>query len=220
MGCSWDSVKQSSERAVNRVWRPKTVLLDVPHLLQMPELPRGCEVTSLAMMLYFKGIQVDKMELAQRLKRDPAVYRKVDGEIWFGNPHVGFVGDMYSFDRPGLGVYHEPIVELANQYIPNAWKDITGVPFEEIELEIANGNPVWVIVTSTFDWVDEKYWETWNTEQGVIKVTKKEHAVVITGYDEEFVYVNDPLTSKNKQLPKEAFIRGWSQMGAQAVTLY
>src|SRR5690606_20217062 len=93
-----------------------SVLIDAPHIKQMPELPRGCEVTSLAMLLAFAGIYVDKMTLAKEIKRDPTPYKKIGDQITFGNPYDGFVGDMYSFDNPGLGVYHGPITELANKY--------------------------------------------------------------------------------------------------------
>lgn len=47
------------------------ILLDVPVLLQFPELPRGCEVTSLAMMLNYAGIQVDKLTLATKVNKVP-----------------------------------------------------------------------------------------------------------------------------------------------------
>ena len=39
---------------------------DVPLILQLPELPRGCEVTSLSMFLHTLGMPVDKMTLADR----------------------------------------------------------------------------------------------------------------------------------------------------------
>lgn len=221
VGCSWGDVKRETMKKVHAVWIPKSKLLDVPHIQQLPELPRGCEVTSLAMLLQFKGVDVNKMELAKRINRDETPYQiKRNGDIHFGDPSVGFVGDMYSFDKPGLGVYHGPIYELANEYIPNAWEDLTGSDFSEVEKAIADEKPVWVIVTSTFDTVEEKYWTEWHTKQGVIKVTKKEHAVIITGYDENSVYVNDPLAQKNRKLDKKAFIRGWEQFGSQAITLY
>ena len=45
---------------------------DVPFIKQLPELPRGCEVTSLAMFFCnIKGVQVDKMQLASEIHRVP-----------------------------------------------------------------------------------------------------------------------------------------------------
>jgi uncharacterized protein YvpB len=34
-----------------------------------------------------------------------------------GNMHKGFIGDIATFDKPGLGVYVEPILELAKEYV-------------------------------------------------------------------------------------------------------
>ena len=33
--------------------------------------------------------------------------------------HKGFIGDMATFDKPGLGVFVEPILELAKLYVPD-----------------------------------------------------------------------------------------------------
>ncbi|MFJ7726009.1 C39 family peptidase [Neobacillus sp. NPDC097160] len=195
------------------------VQLDAPLIAQMPELPRGCEVTSLAMLLQDAGVQADKMTLASQVRRDPTPYSKANGQVYFGNPYSGFVGDMYTFSKPGLGVYHGPIAELAEKYLPNRVIDFTGSNFEEIYKHLNNGKPVWVIVTSWYDTVPSQYWETWNTPAGKISITYKEHSVLVTGYDSQYIYFNDPLSvTKNRKVAISAFKRGWEQMGKQAIT--
>src|SRR4051794_39043811 len=57
----------SSEAEVGQA----SVLLDVPYIGQNPELPRGCEVTSLAMMLNYVGVSADKMTLASKIEKVP-----------------------------------------------------------------------------------------------------------------------------------------------------
>jgi len=197
----------------------KSSYLDVPIISQLPELPRGCEVTSLAMLLAHAGVTVDKMELAFNIKKDETPYEKKDGKIYFGHPNNGFIGDMYNRNNPGLGVYHKPVFELAEQYLTGRMLDLTGEEFFTIENHIANGFPVWVIINTKYEPLPDSAFVTWHTPEGPIQITYHEHAAVITGFDTKYVYVNDPLTlEKNKKIPKEAFIKAWVQMGRQAIT--
>lgn len=187
-------------------------LLDVPLLDQMdaPQLYNGCEVTSLAMILNYKGIPVTKNQLAQEIVRVPLNYNSGEN----GNPNTGFVGNMEV--GPGLGVYHEPIFKLAQKYLNAA--DLTNSSFDQLLKEIANGNPVWVITTSTFAPVSE--FETWQTPEGTVDISYKMHSVVITGYDSTNIYINNPYGTKNQKVDRESFIEAWEQMGKQAVVLY
>ncbi|MBB5324425.1 uncharacterized protein YvpB [Anoxybacillus tepidamans] len=195
------------------------VLLDVPLIQQLPELPRGCEVTSLAMLLEDAGMQVDKVTLAKQVKKDPTLFQRRNGKVYFGNPHNGFVGDMYSLTTPGLGVYHEPIEELAKQYLPHRIVNLTGSDFRELQKYLSNGSPIWIITNSTFRKLPKSTFHEWNTPSGPIKITYYEHSVVITGYDNDYIYFNDPLTGeKNKKAPKADFLDAWVQMGRQAIT--
>ncbi|SET55437.1 Uncharacterized protein YvpB [Salinibacillus kushneri] len=194
-------------------------LLSAPLVSQMPELPRGCEVTALSMLLGHAGVNVDKMTLAEGIKRDSTPFTRKNGQVQFGNPNDGFVGDMYSFDNPGLGVYHGPIADLGEKYLPGRIVDLTGKNFDTVLNQLDNGKPVWVLTTSWFSHVPESYWETWNTPTGKVKVTYKMHSVLVTGYDNQYIYFNDPLANqKNRKVAKDSFIAGWNQMGNQAIT--
>ncbi|NMB19119.1 MAG: hypothetical protein GX984_06685 [Erysipelothrix sp.] len=197
-----------------------SVFIEVPLIAQLPKLPRGCEVTSLAMLLNHHQIEVDKMELAEKIKRDPATYEVIDGKIHFGNPYNGFVGDMYSFNTPGLGVYHKPIAELAAEYVGlDRVYDFTGQSFSEIFNELNKGRPVWVIINADYKELPKESFITWQTNDGPIDVTMRQHSVLITGYDQEYIYFNDPL-KRQKKAPIDDFQASWIQMGKQALTIY
>lgn len=197
----------------------ESILLDAPVIWQMPELPRGCEVTSLAMLLQYRGIKVDKLTLAGEVRKNPAEYKLANGRIYFGDPNEGFVGNMYTYTEPGLGVYHEPIAELAEKYLPGLVKDLTGTDFQELKTHLSDGRPVWVITNTEYKRIDESLFQTWYTPNGEVRVTVKEHSVLLTGYDKEYVYFNDPLTNvKNKKAPLHDFEDAWVQMGRQAIT--
>jgi uncharacterized protein YvpB len=201
--------------------RPTQKLMYAPLVRQLPELPRGCEVTSLTMMLNYAGIKANKMTLAKQVKKDPTPLTYKNGRKYFGNPHIGFVGDMYSFSKPGFGVFHRPIAALGEQYLPNRIVNLSGNSFESVLNYVAAGRPVWVINTSTFTYLPSSYWQTWYTAQGPVRITMKEHSVLITGYNSQYVYFNDPLDGmKNKKRPLKQFIEGWTQYGKQAISYY
>lgn len=197
----------------------KGLILDVPLIAQNPELPRGCEVTSLAMLLNYAGIKVDKMKLAKEVKKDLTPYYKVIGQVYFGNPHTGFVGNMYNIKKPGLGVYNEPVSDLAEVYLPGNIINLTGSNFNTVLSYVNNIRPVWVIINTMYSTVPDDYWETWITPIGKIKITYKEHSVLITGYDDTYVYFNDPLREvKDRKVKKIEFEKAYNQMGKQAIT--
>ncbi|KAA9012693.1 C39 family peptidase [Niallia endozanthoxylica] len=196
-----------------------SVLIDAPVINQLPELPRGCEVTSLAMLLQYAGVEVDKMTLAERVKKEPSTYRKENNVIYFGHPNDGFVGDMYSYHNPGLGVYHKPIKELADQYLPGRMVDLTGSDFQELKIHLSDNRPVWVIINTTYSRLPDSRFQTWQTPSGPVNITYKEHSVLVTGYDAQYIYFNDPLTGKkNRKAPIMEFEDSWVQMGSQAIT--
>ncbi|WP_052352961.1 Ig-like domain-containing protein [Neobacillus dielmonensis] len=190
--------------------------LNVPLISQLPELKNGCEVTSLAMLFRYKGILVDKMTLANQVKKDPTPYRNVGGTIYWGNPNTGFVGDITGRSI-GYSAYHGPVYQLASQYTNMI--DLTGNSFDAILSQLDRGKPVWVITTSTFDTVPSSQWQTIQTPIGPLTMTYHEHSVVLTGYDNNYVYFNDPLANiKNRKVSRSAFLRGWEQFGRQAMT--
>ncbi|EZP76553.1 hypothetical protein H839_14789 [Parageobacillus genomosp. 1] len=196
-----------------------SVLLDVPAIRQLPELPRGCEVTSLAMLLEDAGVQADKLTLAKQIKKDPTPFQRKNGKVYFGHPNDGFVGDMYSLTTPGLGVYHKPIKQLAEMYLPDRIIDLTGSDFSVLQQYLSKGVPIWIITNSTYKKLPESAFREWETPRGPIKITYYEHSVVITGYDRDYIYFNDPLTGeKNKKAPRADFLDAWAQMGRQAIT--
>ncbi|HDX9637550.1 TPA: C39 family peptidase [Bacillus cereus] len=196
----------------NEVIKP----LDVPLILQKPELMRGCEVTSLAMVLQFSGVQLDKMELASKIKYVPFQSNGLKG-----NMHEGFIGNMATFNKPGLGVYVEPILELAKLYVPvEKVVDLSHKEPEQIYEMIDKGQPVWVITNAQFKHLSDNLFQTWKTDAGEMKVTYHQHSVVVTDYDEQYVYINDPLKKdKHRAINRNDFEQSWIQMGRQAMTI-
>lgn len=191
--------------------------VEAPLIYQMPELQRGCEVTSLAMLLQSAGVDVDKMTLADEIVKDPSPFEIIDHEIHFGNPNDGFVGDIISFDNPGYGVYHGPVMNLGAHYLPGKLIDATGSHFDDILRFVEMGSPVWVVTNMEYVPLGDDSFETWETEEGDIDITYKEHSVLITGFDANTIYINDPL-GETEQVDREEFAAAWEQMGQQAIS--
>ncbi len=200
---------------VQEISLTEEIILNVPLIKQMdaPKLYNGCEVTSLAMLLNFWGIGVTKNELAEKIPRVPLQY----GDGKNGNPNIGFVGNME--DGPGLGVYNGPIFQLAQTYLNNGLKaeNLTNYPFESILEKVGQGLPVWVITTTNLSPVSTI--QAWSTPEGSVEVTYNMHSVVITGYDKENIYINNPYGTNNQKVNREQFIEAWQQMGSQAIVI-
>lgn len=167
--------------------------IDVEPILQTPELPTGCEVTSLTMLLNHIGFDTDKLTVADKYL-PKGEYRKTDY-------NKVFVGDPRS--RQAYGCTAGVIAETAEMFLSeydnkNQWqvKNITGCSSEIIYSAVKYGNPVVVwgsidmekTIEDYVSWTDE---ETGNT----ISWVGGEHCLLLTGYDrkEKLVYVNDPL---------------------------
>ncbi|WP_445291245.1 C39 family peptidase [Bacillus cereus] len=192
----------------------KVILSNVPLIQQLPELDRGCEVTSLAMMLQYAGVSVDKMTLANEIKKVDFIDDGVRG-----NPNEGFVGNIYTFSESGYGVYHGPLFQLAEKCLPNKAVDLTGKNIEEIYKSIKAGQPVVMITNATFAPLDADEFTTWETNSGDVSITYNEHCIVLIGYDQESVYIRDPLEgSLDVKVPRETFEQAWAQMGSQAIS--
>lgn len=192
-------------------------LIDAPIIGQMPQLYNGCEVTSLAMLLQYAGINVDKMTLAKQVKKDitSIAFGENRSIVQWGDPEEGFVGDITG-RKIGYGVYTKPIVSLMEQYLSGRVRDLTGDTRETLEKYINIERPV--IVWVTVDFGSPKF-ITWMKNGMKIKASFDEHAVLLVGYDEDNYYINNPYNDvKNQKIDKDAFTDVWEAMGSMAVT--
>jgi uncharacterized protein YvpB len=197
--------------------RPAKAMLNVPIISQKPELKNGCEVTSLAMLLRYVGHDVDKLALAQQVKKDtePLVQRRGDIRQW-GDPNQGFVGDMTG-KRKGFAVYNKPLEELLRRYVGERAVNLTGKPYEALLESVAGGRPV--VIWATVDFTMPTEWESWRKDGRKIVAPFDEHVVLLVGYDQRYAYVNDPLAGvKQRRVPHAALRKSWEALGRQAIT--
>lgn len=205
MGCAYVGAKQKRERIVDKV----------PIISQFPELPTGCEATSIAMLLRWYGLNVSKEEVARALPKG-CIPKLKDAKLYGGNPNLEFVGDPFS--KAGYGIYHGPVAGTINKYLPDKAEDITGISFEELLRVIEGGRPV--IVWATIKMAPVRISKVWYDSSGNKVVWRvPEHTVVIVGYTDTHVIVNDPWSGKRQHYPISTFKDRWQRMGKQAVTI-
>lgn len=186
--------------------------LNVPLENQLPDLPNGCEVTSLSMLMNYYGIKVNKNELAENIQH---VDSFTDNGKYRGNPNQGFVGHM-SVANAGWCVYSAPLYNVARKYT-NHIQNISGSIFLDLLKRVSDGHPVMIITTTTFSRVNNM--QTWETNSGKVRVTPSSHACVITGYSKKkgIVYVNNPYGRKNQAVNWHHLEESYDQQGRQAL---
>ena len=184
---------------------PKSVILDVPRISQYPDLPMGCEATSLAQLLRYRGIPVTKTQMAKEMPLSPNK-----------NPNLGFVGSQYEKQEGIFQTIYPPALEsLAKKYRPNS-ADITGASVEELEKELMKGNPSIVWVTAYCRNPEMGYWYEGTPDQ--LWVAKNLHVTTLTGFDEDYYYLTDPGIGKLK-IKKSQFKYVYDTIGKKAVVV-
>lgn len=186
---------------------------NVPIIYQNPKLPTGCEAASAAMLLQWAGINITMENVADALPKGKLPYQS-GNKLMGGNPDYEFVGNPYK--KSGFGVFHKPIANVIDKYIQS--EDLTGCSFNELLKVIDSNRPI--IVWATINMKKPSINSTWYDERGNKVVWKTpQHALVLIGYTDTQVIVNDPLVGENIKYSRVDFANYWEYMGSQAVTI-
>lgn len=127
-------------------------VLDVQNILQNPELPTGCEATSLTMLLNYLGYPVDKVTITRNYLPKLDFYWE-DGIYYGADFRTTFVGNPES--EYSYGCYAPCIVTTANSYfLENEFDaaacNITGADFDSLLNDyIDSDKPVLIWITSS-----------------------------------------------------------------------
>ncbi len=202
--------------------RPERYRLNVDMIKQNPELPTGCEVTSLTMLLNYDGFNADKVYLARNfMPKFSFVF--MDGTLYGADFITTFQGNPEL--SSGYGCYTPCMVTTAENYFNSIGnddyylKDLKGSEFDELFSYVAAGRPV--MVWATMNMVEPVAGNSWTTPEGkTVTWTGNEHCLVITGYDKinGIVYVNDPLKGE-ATYSINIFNLRYNEMGKYAAVL-
>ena len=179
---------------------------------QLPELPTGCEVTSLAVALNYLGIPADKQVLADRyLEKGPV------GTVDFRKSFCGDPRDPDSF-----GCYAPVIVKCANAYLESIGSELrahelTGTDLTGLFAFIDAGIPV--ILWGTFDNTEAHPGMVWNVEGRELTWITPEHCMVLAGYSRDFIWVADPTYGQLRIYSIPSFLVNYNALYRQAVVI-
>lgn len=172
--------------------------IDMENVQQNPELPTGCEVTALTILLRHWGYDADKVDMAQNyLYKSWGNAEFRDGEKYADSFFEYFIGDPFG---RGYGCFAPAIVKTANKYISENGGchrviDLSGCDSETLYNYVAEGIPV--LVWATDGMIPPEYYETWyDSETGErLDWYLNEHCFVLAGFnlDAGTVTMNDPI---------------------------
>ena len=192
----------------------ETVEISFTALCQYPELPNGCEITSLAALLNFYGYNVDKCDLSDNYL--------AKGPVGATDFHKAFVGNPRNDDA--YGCYCPVLVNAANDYLGNQGSslravNLTGSTFSELIDLLKEGTPV--VVWGTQQNRQGHYSVTWNVDGVDYTWFTPEHCMVLVGYDSEsdLVSLADPMAGEIVQYDRAAFEGNYEDLGNQALIL-
>ena len=122
---------------------------------------------------------------------------------------------MGSFPPRSYGVHAEPVAALLREYglAAEARRDLS---WDDLRAEIAAGRPVIL-------WVIGQMWpgtpRSYTGEEGHNTIVASfEHTMLLTGYDESYVYVVDAFSGLDETFGLQAFLDSWSVLGNMAIT--
>ncbi|MCF0229736.1 MAG: C39 family peptidase [Parasporobacterium sp.] len=196
---------------------------NVPQILQNPELPNGCEITSMCELLNYYGYSADKCDLADNYLPQSKEWYGADPDlVYLGNPRL-------DGNTPDTGYYcfAGPVMEAASRYIaahPSSGnvpqpKDLTGADENDLIEALRSGHPFVFWASLHFDDIQFDPAPSWTLSDGTVhKPFHMLHCMVCRGVDDEFFYIADPL-DYNEKVPRAQFMKIFRQLGSRAVIL-
>lgn len=190
------------------------ILEDFNTVLQEPELPTGCEITTLAEVLNYHGFNIDKEELCDNFMPVDYVGSVTMTQAYLGDPR----------SNNGFGCYSPVIVKSAYEYFesidsPCYAVDLSGTDFRDLFYQICQGRPVivWATMYLTESYPNYK-WTAGNGEDMIFN--DYQHCMAIYGYDlnEGIIYAGDPLVG-NTTYSIDRFEMIYDIMYKQAVVI-
>lgn len=215
-----------SEKDYQNFIKENTNIKEAPLVLQNPDYPNGCEAASAVMLLQYEGINLTLKEFIESYLLTDKVYEE-NGERFGPNPAFHYAGDPSSPNR-GWGALEPVIISAISKvisakdadYLKNNSLMSSSTKKLPLYLVAANTHPSLIWITQDYQKSDEVYeWFSYDSKN-TYTYPKKSHTVLLTGMDEKYYYINDPLKAeKNIPIPKEQLEATFDSMGRQFISI-
>lgn len=196
----------------------------VKNICQLPELPTGCEVTALAVLLQSLGYDANPVALARHYLPMQEFYIS-DGLCFGADPDKAFAGSPFTADS--YGAYSGAIEETANAYLTYKGSALRARAYQSCDFElfsdtVKDGKPVLIWVT--IDLKESTVSDSWFTLEGEqVCWRSNEHCMVLVTIDEQngTVLCADPLKDTEELCEYELslFTERFYEMGAQGLII-
>lgn len=191
----------------------------VPVLSQFPEFPTGCESVSTGMALKFYGENISCTRFIDEYLPKNADYYYDSGKRFGPSPYEYFIGSPRTAASYGCMA---PVIEKALcDYFGNSdrVKNTTGTELDSLCSEyIDKGIPV--IIWATINMQETNPKNTWYLSDGTrFTWPGNEHCLVLTGYDANSYYFNDPYAGKTVKFKKQTAKDRYAELGRQSVVI-
>lgn len=193
----------------------------VPYLNQISlGYPTGCEAVSATMVLKYKGFDVSTKNIIDNMKIGSKKYKGEDGNWYGGNPFEEFVGNpSLGLSKGSYGVFAKPIANAMSVYAGGRVKNISGCSEKSLLNYVSKGNPVVVWCVKNAGNLSEGVIWTYENRSGNFQELIGEHCAVLIGFDEDYVYLNDPSAGSNVKQSRNKFMSNWKRLYSQAIVV-
>ena len=195
------------------------IIKGVPVLSQFPEFPTGCESVSAVTVLRFYGENITAAKFIDEYLPKSADFYYESGRRYGPSPYDFFIGNPRTAASYGCMA---PVIEKALcDYFGGGErvKNTTGAELSELCGEyIDNGIPV--IMWATINMLETDPKNTWYLKDGTrFSWPGNEHCLVLTGYDADSYYFNDPYAGKTVKYKKQTVKDRYAELGRQSVVI-
>ena len=219
----------NGKKAICNVYiMPQSKKISNVPLIGQSKLPTGCETCSATMLLNFYGYKISETTFADKyLVKKPFGYS--NGSYTGPDPNCAFVGTPYSSNS--YGAYAPIMVKCMNKYLSDkSYKavEISGKSLEYLSGKyVAQGQPimVWATINMSPSFKTTTWRVNYTDENAKYKLgsyytwTAGEHCLLLTGYDKDYYYFNDPWTNARTRYSKSLVNTRYNELGKQAVVM-